>query len=83
MSRVDKTIANAYYEFLIDDETLLPKRIRVTVLTGRKGGTEKEGKKIVGGEHVVFQFSYALKKFGKVERPEIPAPAKKLLAKAK
>ena len=78
---MDKTLTNAYYEFDIDEKTLLPKRIRMTVLAGSKGSTEKKGRKIVGGEHVAFHFTYSLKDYGKVEKPKIPAAVVKLLAK--
>ncbi len=81
MSRVDKTITNAYYEFDIDEKTMLPKRIRVTVMTGRRGLTEKKAGRIVGGEHVVFRFSYSLRNFGKVDDLKIPTEAGKLLTK--
>jgi hypothetical protein len=77
---MDKTLTNAYYEFDIDEKTLLPRRIRMTVLAGRRGATEKEGRKIVGGEHVAFHFTYLLKDYGKVKRLEIPREAARLLA---
>ena len=81
MSRMDKTLTNAYYEFDLDEKTLLPKRIRMTVLVGSKGTTKKKGKRIVGGEHVAFHFTYSLKDYGKVETPKIPAEVVRLLAK--
>ena len=77
---MDKRLTNAYYEFDLDEKTLLPKRIRMTVLAGSKGTTEKKGAKIVGGEHVAFHFTYWLKDYGKVEKPEIPREAMELLA---
>ena len=80
MSRADKTTTNAWYDIEIDPETVLPVKIEVTVLTGRKGATLSKGDKIVGGEHVAFHFSYALSKFDDVEQPTIPAEAGKVLA---
>ncbi len=82
MSGADKTIANAYYEIEIDPKTTLPVRVKVTVLTGRKSGTEKKDGKILGGEHVAFHSEYLLSDFGKVQSPKIPAEAQKLLAKS-
>ena len=79
---MDKTLTNAYYEFDIDEKTLLPKRIRMTVLAGSKGTTEKKGKKIVGGEHVAFHFTYSLKDYGKIKKLEIPREAARLIASA-
>ena len=79
---MDKKLTNAFYEFDIDEKTLLPKRIRMTVLAGRRGSTEKEGTRIVGGEHVAFHFTYYLKDYGKVKALEIPREARKLLAVA-
>ena len=77
---MDKTLTNAYYEFDIDEKTLLPTRIRMTVLAGSKGTTVRKGNKIVGGEHVAFHFTYSLEDFGKVKRLEIPREALKLIA---
>ena len=78
---MDKTITNAYYEIQIDPRTVLPVRIRVTVLTGSRGDTEVEKKKITGGKHVAFHFEYRLSKFDKLEKVEVPRSAQKLLAK--
>ena len=78
---MDKKLTNAYYEFDIDEKTLLPRRIRMTVLAGSKGTTEKVGTKIVGGEHVAFHFTYSLKDYGKVEKPKIPPEVARLLAR--
>jgi hypothetical protein len=83
VSGADKTLTNAYYEIEIDPETLLPARIKITALTGRRGQTRAEGKKIVGGEHAAFIFEYTLSEFGKVEKPEVPAEAAKVLARLK
>lgn len=79
MSRVDKQITNAFYEIELDHDRGLPVGIHVTVLTGRKGATEKKGKKITGGEHVAFHFEYSLSGFGDPEPPEIPPEATRLL----
>ena len=81
MSSLDKTITNAMYEIEIDPETVLPVRMHVTVLTGRRGATQLKGKKITGGEHVAFHFEYRLAKFGSVEKLEIPSGAQRLLAR--
>ena len=81
MSSLDKSVTNAMYEIEIDPETVLPVRIHVTVLTGRRGTTEMEGKKITGGEHVAFHFEYRLEKFGELDRLEIPSDARRLLAR--
>ena len=80
MSRLDKSITNAYYKIEIDPKTTLPKSVRLTVLTGRKGSTDAKNKKIVGGEHVAFHFEYRFSKYGKQKQPDIPKAAKKLLA---
>ena len=77
---MDKTLTNTFYEFEIDPKTYLPTRIRMLVMAGTKGGTERGGRKIVGGEHVAMHFTFRLSDFGEVERPEIPAKARKLLA---
>jgi len=81
VSGADKTLTNAFYEIEIDPDTNLPVRIKVTALTGRRGTTEAKGKKIVGGEHAAFHFEYRLSDFGKVEKPEVPHEAAKVLAK--
>ena len=78
---MDKTVTNAFYDFSIDEKTHLPKRIRVTLLTGRRGATEREGDLITGGEHVAFCFWYKLTDFGKIDSLEVPAAARKLLSK--
>ena len=83
LSGTDKKLTNAYYEIEIDRKTTLPIRVKVTVLTGRKGGTEKQDGKIVGGEHVAFHSEYILSSFNKVEAPKIPAEAQKILASAR
>ena len=80
MSGADKTLTNAFYEIEIDPETVLPVRIKVTALTGRKGATVAKDKKIVGGEHAAFHFEYKLSKFGKVDPPKVPPEAMKVLA---
>ena len=80
MSSMDKTLTNTFYEFEIDPESYLPRRIRMLVLAGTKGGTEREGRRIVGGEHVSMMFDFRLDDFGEIEKPDIPAPALKLLA---
>lgn len=76
---MDKRLTNAYYEFDIDEKTLLPKRIRMTILAGRRGATEKKGRRIVGGEHVAFHFTYYFKDYDEVEKLEIPREAHRLL----
>ena len=68
MSGLDKTITNANYEIDLDQKTGLPKKIRVVLLTGRKGETDVEKKKIVGGRHVAFHFEYTLSDFGEAEK---------------
>jgi hypothetical protein len=79
---VDKTVTNAFYEIEIEPETTLPVRISLTVLTGTRGGaTDKDGKKITGGRHVAFHFVYSLSEFEKLEAPQIPPEAQKLLTK--
>ena len=83
MSRVDKTITNAFYEITFDTKTNLPKNIRLTVLTGRRGATEKEGQKIKGGEHVAFHFEYSFSDYNKILPPQIPVEAQRLLRKMK
>ena len=54
----------------------------MVVLTGSRGGTEAKGKQIVGGRHVSFLFKYELSGFGQVQKPQIPLPAQKILAKS-
>jgi hypothetical protein len=83
VSGADKTLTNAYYEIEIDPETMLPVRIKITALTGRRGTTRAKGKTIVGGEHAAFHFEYALSDFGKVKAPDMPNEAAKVLAKLK
>lgn len=78
---MDKTLTNAYYEIEIDPSTLLPVSMYMVVLTGSRGGTETKGKQIVGGTHVAFLFQYELSDFGKLEKPQIPLAAQKLLTK--
>jgi hypothetical protein len=80
VSGADKTLTNAYYEIEIDPKTMLPVRIKVTALTGRKGTTRSKGGKIIGGEHAAFHFEYVLSDFGKVKAPDMPREAAKLLA---
>lgn len=77
---MDKSATNAYYDIEVDPKTSLPLRIRLTVLTGKRGTTVVKKGKIIGGDHVAFHFEYSLSDYGKVERPKIPAAAKKLLA---
>ena len=79
---MDKTITNSWYDIEIDPATQLPVSIRVVILTGSRGGTEAKGKKIMGGEHVAFHFTYKLSDFGKVEKPVVPPEAARLLAKS-
>ena len=57
---MDKTITNSWYDIEIDPATQLPVSIRAVILTGSRGGTESMGKKITGGEHVAFHFTYKL-----------------------
>ena len=83
MSRLDKRMTNAFYEIEIDPKTELPKTIGITILTGRRGETKFENKRIVGGRHVVFRFEYSLSGFGEAEDLEIPRAARKLLAKVR
>ena len=78
---MDKTLTNAVYEIDIDRKTMQPKTIRLSVMAGTKGETEKKGKKIVGGKHVAMHFTYKLSSYGKVDRPDIPAEARRLLAR--
>ena len=82
MSGLDKTITNAYYEVEIDPATKLPVSITMVILTGTKAGTESKGKQITGGRHVAFHFKYELSDFGKVDKPQIPLEAQRLLAKS-
>ena len=77
---MDKTTTNASYIVEIDPKSQLPLSIRMQVLAGKKGATEKKGKKIVGGEHVVFDFVYRLSKFDEIEPLKIPREAQVLLA---
>jgi hypothetical protein len=81
LSRADKTVTNAWYEIEIDPKTALPVRVKVTVLTGRKGATVHKDGKIIGGEHVAFHSEYFLSGFDRVKEPKIPDEARKLLAK--
>ena len=53
----------------------------MVILTGTRGGTEAKGKTITGGTHVAFRFDYVLSDFGKLTKPEIPAEARKVLAR--
>ena len=82
MSGLDKTTTNARYEIEFDTKTHLPRKIRVTLLTGRKGETEVNKKgQIVGGDHVAFHFEYTLEGYGEAEAVDVPRAASKLLAK--
>jgi len=82
LSKVDKSLTNAYYEIEIDPDTQLPVNIHVVILTGTKGGdTEAKGKKITGGRHVSIIMNYKLTEFGKLKPPTIPPGAQKQLAK--
>lgn len=82
MSSLDKSLTNACYEIEIDPETQLPVRIKVLLLAAIRGETESDKtKRIVGGRHVAFHFEYTLSDFGKVEKPQIPFEAMRLLAK--
>ena len=82
MSSLDKSLTNAYYEIEIDPALQLPVAIKVVLLAATKGETEidKRTKRIVGGTHVAFHFTYALTDFGQIKKPEIPRDAEKLLA---
>lgn len=82
MSSLDKTLTNAYYEIEINPKTQLPVSMYMVILCGARGGTEAKGKQITGGSHVSFLFKYEISDFGKVEKPQIPLPAQKLLAKS-
>ena len=73
-------MTNARYEIKLSPETGLPRSIKVLLLTGRKGETDVEKKKIVGGRHVAFHFLYKFRRFGRAEELEIPKAAGKLLA---
>lgn len=81
MSSLDKNITNAWYEIEIEPSSQLPVSIKMVILAGQKGATESKGRKITGGKHVAFHFAYALSEFGKVQRPEVPREAQKLLAR--
>ncbi len=82
MSSFDKSLANAFYEIEIDPASQLPVSIKILLLAATKGETEiNKQKKIVGGKHVAFHFTYALSDFGKIEKPSVPREAQKLLAK--
>ena len=82
LSSLDKSMTNAYYDIEIDPAAQLPVSIKMVLLAATKGETEvNKARKIVGGKHVAFHFTYALSDFGKTERPAIPKEAQKLLAK--
>ena len=74
-------MTNASYIIEVDPETDLLVSIKMTVLAGRRGATEWQGKKITGGEHVAFHFKYTFSDYDKVEPLKIPPEAWKLLAK--
>jgi hypothetical protein len=79
---LDKSLTNAYYEIEIDPETELPVRLKVVLLAAIRGETESDRqKKITGGRHIAFHFEYKLGQFGKIEKPDIPFEAMRLLAK--
>ena len=69
-----------YYDIEIDPATTLPTKMRVLLLTGQKGATITKKNRIIGGDHVAFYFDYELSGFDSTKM-DIPAPAKKLLAK--
>ncbi len=79
---VDKTLTNAYYEIDIDPSSQLPVSMKVVILTGTTGGTQKKGNTIVGGRHAVFNFYYTISDFGKVAKPDVPPEAMKLLGRS-
>ncbi len=80
MSKVDKTLTNAYYEIEIDPSKQMPVAMHVVIMTGTKGGaTESKGRKITGGRHAVFHFNYTLSDYGTLQSPTIPPEAMKLL----
>jgi hypothetical protein len=82
LSSLDKSLTNASYEIEIDPETQLPVRLKVLLLAAIRGETEcDKAKRIVGGRHVAFEFEYRLSQFGKVEKPQVPFEAMRLLAK--
>jgi len=82
LSSLDKTLTSAYYEVEIDPETRFPISVHMVLLAAVKGETEVDkSKRIVGGKHVAFHFRYALGEFGKLEKPQIPRDAERLLAK--
>jgi hypothetical protein len=81
LSKVDKTITNAYYVIDIDRKSQRPVSVQFVVMTGEKGGTEAKGKKITGGRHVVFMFEYKLGDYDQLKAPTLPPEAAKLLAR--
>lgn len=76
-------MTNASYVIEVDPETRLPVSIQMTVLAGRRGGTEWKDDRILGGEHVAFHFKYVLESFDKLEPFEIPPEAGRALAKVR
>ncbi|HIN79648.1 MAG TPA: hypothetical protein EYN00_01090 [Planctomycetes bacterium] len=82
MSRVDKTITRCLIDVDIDLETNLPRGIKMTVLTGvRGGGKSSDGNAFGDNEHVAFHFDYKLDPKKTVARFDIPREAQKLMTK--
>ena len=82
MSRVDKTVSSCFIEVDVDLDTDMPKSIKMTVLTGvRGGGKASDGTSFGDNEHVAFHFDYELNAKKNVSRFSIPREAQKLMKK--
>lgn len=75
-SRVDKSISRCFYEISFDRETNLPTQVRMTVLAGLRGSTDKTLEK---EEHVAFVFDYSFSRYGEVQQPELTKEVAKLI----
>ena len=83
LSRADRTTTGCSMEIDLDPETRVPTAIRMTVLTGVRGATEKAEKGAgafdEGIEHVAFHFQYEIDTNREIARFEVPREAAKLL----
>lgn len=74
---MEKSISRCLYEIAFDEETHLPKSMRMLVLTGIKNA--KNDPKLEKGEHIAFDFTYHFDNYGKVKPFEIPSDVVKLI----
>ena len=78
-------ISQGYLEVDLDNDSNLPKTMKLVVLTGVKGkgmdaGKDKRKRRELGNEeHVAFTFDYNLSRWSDVEPITLPREVRKIL----